>query len=306
MSRRRPKLSPAVIATLEGYRPHNVKPEQREAVELVLPRSRDRVAAAVPRTPKVASTLMGAAVHFELWGLDELGTTDIEVLWHPHNANYYVTTVNKTRSAGWKHGKRSSLRRVGSEVNPGAWTQIPPPVGRSQPPEAYVWYQERGFIVEAQLPGRSNRAARLFTVGASCGAGMSGPEIRAACVENLDDLDDRRIGIRVAGRRFGVVPVRAAYTDVIREAAQEAGSGKFITGDGKNAVYTVAQRITDNGLSLRRARRTWLLANLVAGVGIPALRAMAGPVSMNTLDSLLPAACAQLTPEQAIEQGLRA
>ena len=303
---RLPKLTAGVTTAIETYWPRTLNADQRELLDEVLPVARARVTAVAPRTPKAARTLMWAAVRYEIWGRRVLGTSDPAVLWHPHNTFYFASTVNRRHEPGWKYIMRGALQELGRIANPAAWPQGPPRVGRAACADPYKLYQEDRYIAEARLPGRRNRPARLFIVGAAEGMGLSGPKIRAARVEDLVELGGGRIGARVEGRYAGVVPARREYTDVIREAAEMTGTGRFIIKPGKNAVYNIAARLTDEGLSLRRARASYLVALLAAGLGIPAIRALAGPVSMNTLDALVPAASAALTPEEAIAEGLRA
>lgn len=302
---RLPKLTPAVTTAMHSYWPRRLKANERELLDDVLPVARARVAALAPRTPKAARTYMWAAVRYEIWGRRILGTSDPEILWHPHNTFYFASIVNRLQKPGWQYIMRGALQDIGRIANPAAWPQGPPRVGRAPYADPYKLYQQTRYRAEARLPGRLDRPARLFVVGAALGMALSGPAIRAAHVEDLVELDDGRIGARVEGRYAAVVPARREYTDVIREAAEMTGTGRFVTKPGKNAVYNIAARLTDEGLSLRRARASYLVAVLEAGLGIPAIRALAGPVSMNTLDALVPAASAALTPEEAIAEGLR-
>ena len=304
MSRRRPRLAPAVAQKIAEYQPRQLDAD-REAVEAVMPRVRDRVAAAAPPTPRVARLLLWAGVRYALWG-DQYGITDDETLWQRHNVEAYLVAARKRQPGTWRYETRSALRRLGTTANPAEWPPPPPRIGRSGPPQPYEPYHERGFIANALLGGYPQRAARLFVTGASAGAGMSGPAIRAARVEDLVDLKGDRVGIRVEGRYAEIVPVRDQYTEVVREAAQEACAGLFIVTGGDNSVYNIAAGITDDGLSLPRARATWLVAHLVAGTRLPALKAVAGRLSLNTLDALLPPAGSVLTPAQAVEEALRA
>ena len=304
MSRRRPKLAPAVAQGIMAYQSRGIDAD-REDVDAVMPRVQARVAAAAPPTPRVARLLLWAAIRFSLWG-HKYGIADDETLWQRHNVEAYLTSEKNRQPETWRYEMRSALRRLGTTINPSEWPPPPPPIGRSGPPKPYEPYQERGYIANALLGGYPQRAARLFITGASAGAAMSGPAIRAARVEDLVDLKGDRVGVRVEGRYAEVVPVRDLYSVVVREAAREAGTGKFISSEASNAVYNIASGLTDKGLSLPRARATWLVAHLVAGTRRPALEAVAGPVSQNTLDALLPPAHSVLTPEQAVEEALRA
>ena len=93
---------------------------------------------------------------------------------------------------------------------------------------------------------------------------------------------------RVANRgpRARLVPVRAIYTEMVREAAEETSSGKFITAEGRNAVHRTAERLTADGLLLPCARNTWLTVHLVAGTPLAVLRVLEGPMSMNTPEAM--------------------
>ena len=305
MSRPRRRLAPAVERKIARYWPRELDADPAE-VEAVMERVRLRVAAAKPATPKVARTLLWAATRHALWGR-QFGIDDDEVLYQRRSVEAHLVAARRDRQPGsWRYEMRAGLRQLGATANPAEWPPPPPRIGRSAPPRPYGPHDERGFAADALLDGYPQRAARLFITGAVLGMGMSGPAIRAARVEDLVELRGGRVGMRVEGRAAPVVPARAAYTNILREAAGEAATGNFVTADGANSVYSVAAGITSVGLSLPRARATWLTAHLVAGTPLPALQAVAGPLSLNTLAALLPAAGSALSPEQAVEEALGA
>ena len=305
MSRRRrtPKLAPAVADKIAGYRPLGLE-EDSEVVDEAMPRVRAVVTAAAPATPKTARILLWAAIRFALWGR-KFGITDDETLYQHHNIESFLVSERKRQPESWRYEMRSALRRLGTAVDPAAFPPPPPRIGRGGPPRPYMPYQEDGFIANASLGGYPQRGARLFILGASAGAGWSGPRIREACVEDLVNLRGGRIGMRT-NHHAKVVPVRDLYTEVVREAAREVGTGKFIGTIGTHSVYNIAAGLTDGGLSLPRACATWLVAHLVAGTRLPVLEAVAGRKSLTRLDALLPPASRVLTPEQAVEEALRA
>ena len=72
-----------------------------------------------------------------------------------------------------------------------------------------------------------------------------------------------------------------------RGAAAEAGTGKFVTAESRNAAHSIAERLTKEALSLARARNAWLTAHLVAGIPLAVLRVLEGPGSMNTPEAML-------------------
>ena len=78
-----------------------------------------------------------------------------------------------------------------------------------------------------------------------------------------------------------LVPIRACWTETARRAAQLAHqrhgdrpTTRFIGAADKNAVTRLAASLDfgQGGLSLRRARATWLTAHLLAGTPLVALR----------------------------------
>lgn len=303
MSRRRPKIAPVVADKIAGYRPKKLTADPEDVAE-AMPRVRALVTAAVPATPRVARRLLWAAIRFALWGL-QYGITNDEYLYQRHNIEAFLVSERRRQPESWRYAMRPALRRLGTTANPAEFAPPPPPIGRSGPPRPYEPYQEHGYIANALLNGYPQRAARLFILGASAGAGRSGPQIREARVEDLVDLRGGRIGIRT-DHYAEVTPFRDLYTEVVREAAREARTGKFVVTKGDNTLYNIAAGLTDEGLSLPRARATWLVAHLVAGTRLPVLEAVAGRMSLTRLDELLPSASRVLTPEQAVEEAMRA
>ena len=103
------------------------------------------------------------------------------------------------------------------------------------------------------------------------------------------------------------MPFRKTYTKLVRQAVTVAGKGRFVTTTGVNSVYQIIGGLDTGdgeGLSLRRARSTWLQAHLVAGTPLAALRRVAGPISANTLDTLLKEAAASIDDTQAVLEAL--
>lgn len=170
------------------------------------------------------------------------------------------------------------------------------------------------FAQAALLPGRKDRVARIWVVVASLGTGMRCSEISAATTDDLVERDDGRIVVAVRGVNARSVPIRAAYTDMAHEAIAGAYGDRFFRGTNKYAAAATAGRLPDDPyrcdnsevLALRRARNTWLVAQLTANISLVPLRAVAGPVSAKTLNALTEHVHAELDPAEAIEEALRA
>ena len=154
-------------------------------------------------------------------------------------------------------------------------------------------------------PGRSPLGSgRGFRRGTA-----QGSELGKATVDDIEETAGGRLIVRTKGLKARLVPIRLAHTDLVREALDHAHTGRFIKTTGRNSVYRISSALDTGdgkGLSLRRARSTWLLAHLVAGTSLPALRWLAGSLSANTLAELLPEAADLLDNETAVTEGLRA
>ena len=143
---------------------------------------------------------------------------------------------------------------------------------------------------------------------------MTGADAVRSVPEDLVELGGGRLAVRVRGRNPRVVPIRAEYTSLAREAAQAAEGAKFVQGDNDNAAALVAAKIAGRPgpahkvthLSLRRARNTWLVAHLRANTPWLALRVIAGPVSAYKLNALMAHVAEGFDPDEAVQLGLAA
>ena len=177
----------------------------------------------------------------------------------------------------------------------------------------YLVDEEQTFVLSANLP-KLDRAGRLWVACASLGAGMTDADAVRSVPEDLVELGGGRLAVRVRGRNPRVVPIRAEYTSLAREAAQAAEGAKFVQGDNDNAAALVAAKIAGRPgpahkvthLSLRRARNTWLVAHLRANTPWLALRVIAGPVSAYKLNALMAHVAEGFDPDEAVQLGLAA
>ena len=193
------------------------------------------------------------------------------------------------RSAPWRESARGALRMVGAAVNPD-WPPLPLKVGRRVICAPYTAGEETAFVRTARLVGFSSRATRMWIVGASLGAGLSGPELTGANSSDLVEIADGRLAVQVRGRNARLVPIRHRYTDLVWEAIGDTPDGRFIPGQVRNRVYHIVYRLnpTDGeSFSLRRGRSTWLLSHVVAGTPLHIVQHVAGSLSGNTLTELL-------------------
>ena len=275
---------------VQNWRPTNWSEGDLRTLEPLLPTIRKWVTAVPPRDATQAQRFLGAVAGIAVWAHRMLGTVDRDIVLTPENVEYWSMSQNPQRSPKWRERTRWLLRIVGRAANPTAWPPPPQKVSRLKVAEPYTAVEEKEFVAAARLPGRSNRATRMWIVAGALGAGLNGVEVAAARTTDLQNLDNGRLVVRVRGNNTRPVPIRAAYTDLARAAASLCLAGRFVAGDHRNAVHTVTRRlgpVNAQGLSLRRARSTWLSAHLVAGTPLASLRRIAGPLSSNTLDGLL-------------------
>ena len=304
-----PVLTPAVAKMLEHWRPQGWCDSDLQTLGLVRDTVRDWVVRAAPRNPHVARRMLRASAMLAVWAHQTWGTTDVGTVLDPRNVEYWVMSVNADRSAGWRENTRGALRTVGRAVNPQGWAVPSPPIGSTGIAAPYNSLDETGFVQAARLAGRFNRAARLWVAGGAFGGGLYGREITAATVHDFEETVDGRLVVTTRGPKARMVPIRRAYTKLVREALERSHKGRFIQATGRNTVYRIGTELDTGdgeGLSLRRARSTWLHAHLLAGTPLPALRRIAGPISANSVDILLKDAAAVLDNETAVMEGLRA
>lgn len=307
-------LLPEIQQAIEKWRPRKISTEQQAMLPEVLPVVRRWVAAAMPSSLESARIFMWATTRIALWAYSEFGTLDPEIVLSIHNVEYFTTFESADRSVGWQGEARWTLRCVGRATNPDGWPPKPPELGSSPIALPYSVAEEATFVHAARGTEASNRASRLAVVGFGLGAGLKGEEINMAKPEDVTERNSGLVTVRVAGRYPRLVPIRASYADVVREAVQAADGARFIRGDSHSSVSNVAAALLENpratgrrrGLLLRRARNTWLVAHLEANTPLAALRVIAGPLAKRTLDVLMEHVSAEMTPEEAIEQGARA
>ena len=307
-----PPLLPEVTAVTTAWVPHSVRDADPTVLAAVLAIVRCLVAAVGPETRTAARRLLWALAPFGVWSHETVGAftaTDI----NPRNVEVWVTVNNQRRPQGWRNAARAALRQVGRSVNPQKWPDQPDEVGRPPPCASYDPVEEAGFVEAVGLPGADEPVLRLWVGAASCGAGMRGPEIGAAETGDLREVVAGRLAVLVRGRNARLAPIRACWTDAVRQAVQLVAerpgtSTRFFVSQDRNAAARAANSVSigHTNLSLRRARATWLTAHIVAETPLLVLRKIAGPLSAATLDDLLAATGHTVSPEQAVIKGLRA
>ena len=307
--KRLPVLDPDVTRVLDCWCPEGWSERDLRALESVRETVREWIVRAAPRNPHVARRLLRASAMLAVWAYRTWGTTDPNVVLDPRNVEHWVMTVNEHRSAAWRENIRGALRAVGRAAYPTGWPQPRRQVGRMPAAVSYTQMDETAFVNVAKLAGRTSRAGRLWVVAGAFGGGLHGRELQKATVEDVEEITGGRLAVRVRGSKARLVPIRKTYTKLARKAVDATRGNKFVPSTGANSVYHIVAGLdTGNGegLSLRRARSTWLQAHLTARTPLAALRRIAGPLSANTLDALLKEAAVSLDDTQAAVEALQA
>ena len=307
-------VPPDIETAIEEWMPHRITAEQRRVLPAVLRFVRCCVKAANPTNIEMARQMMRATTLLALWGHTELRTLDPLVLFSAHNIEHFSTRVNRHRSRAWQHQTRWVLRCVGRKLNPDGFSLELPLVGQRSPSMPYSAQAESVFRFAAMASEASNRVSRRVLVAATLGAGCQGIEAVGLTPDDVVVLAGGRFAVNVRGRNPRLVPIRAAYSELLREAVEESDGSSFFRGSSRSMASLLAARLLENpaatnrgrGLSLRRARSTWLAAHLAANTPLGALRVIAGPLSWRTMDFLIEHVSVGIDPDTAVEQGLRA
>ena len=302
--------APHVAAAIDTYRCEELSAAGPAAVKAVAPLARQLVAAARPESPKQARRMLWATSQYLLSAHQQGRPMNTAALLHQQNVKRWLLKERADESNGWKQLALWGLHRVGKAAKAGGWAQDQITLSRSAPAEPYSSEEERSLRQQAAQRHKASRTERQIVVAGSGGCGLPAKEIQSLRPSDLEDLGGGRIAVRIDGRNPRLVPVRAEFTPLILDAAKAARDDDtpFIAaGNSGSRVYAIAGKFTTRdggGLSLPRARSTWLLAHLRAGTPLAALRKIAGPVSADRLNCLLARAAADLDDEDAAKQGL--
>ena len=297
-----------IAATIEEGLPICIRRESQDVIDAVMSPARSVIRDARPTTVAQAQQWLGSLTEMLLHIHQTYGDVDVSAALTHDVIEDYINRVNAARESGWRKTHRSRLRHLGLVVNPQAWPQSER-LAAHVAADIYTEEDETAFGLAGELALFKGKLDQAFVVVGCLGAGLSGPEMARVSPEDVVALSDGRLGIWVAHRNSRLVPVREAYTELLSEICHTVRGDHFIHQRYQNAVHNIGNRITVRELghlSFSRGRSTWIMAHLVIGTPLTALRLFAGPLSVRTLDSLLGAAAERLTPEDAAQKGLLA
>ncbi len=188
------------------------------------------------------------------------------------------------RASSTRGTYRSALYRLAIAVN-GPPGQRPTPFPGSRAPAPYSPAERAELAAAAAAqPDAAKRSSAMAMVVFGIGAGLRPGELVAL---RGDDVarHGRQVTVRITGPAARAVPVASRYAGRACELARRAGSG-FVFRPGpadrsyKNFVTSFAQSLTVGpaapGLSMRRARSSFICDHLAAGTPVGELLAITG------------------------------
>ena len=195
------------------------------------------------------------------------------------------------RASSTRGTYRSALYRLaGSACGPPGQRATPFPGAKAPPPYSPAERAELAALAAAQRdPAARSSALALVVFG--IGAGLRPGELVALRGDDIS-RHGRQVIVQVSGPAARAVPVTADYAGRAWELARRAGSGHvFRPGPAdrsyKNFVTNFARGLTADpaapGLSLRRARSTFICYHLAAGTPVGVLLAVTGIAEAGSL-----------------------
>ena len=307
-----PKSQAALAAAaVKAWLPTNAKRMEPRVREKIEPTVRSCVEATGPHNVEAAHRMLRVSFGVFEWALAELGTTNQETVCHPDNVDHYIVGANGHRSIDWQREARRTLTQIGRVVASRFWPREHTKLPKTGPALPYSPKEEESFRLAAVLKRAPVMVVSAAVVSLTSGAGLSATDIQQAAPDDVVDIGQGRLAIWVApnGPSARLVPIRSDYIDLLNRAIEYSNGQRFVSVVSRNAVYTLAKRIEVHGLGhflLTRARSTWLQAHLLAGTPLAALRAIAGPLSLDTLNQLLGPASQTISSKDAAREGLGA
>ena len=203
----------------------------------------------------------------------------------------FCVTGLRGRACSTRGTYRSALYRLAEAAHgPPGQRATPFPGARAPAPYSPAERAELAALAAAQRDP-ANRSSALALVVFGIGAGLRPGELVALRGSDIT-RHGRRIVVHVSGPAARLVPVTPDYAGRARELARRAGSD-FVFRPGpadrsyKNFVSSFTRGLAADpaapGLSLRRARSTFICRHLAAGTPVPVLLAVTGIAEAGSL-----------------------
>ena len=226
--------------------PLSLRSEAPEVLEAAMPTARQHVARAKPGDPHEVRRFMRPVAELLVSCVKSGETLDPEINLHPDNIDYFVNTICADRSEGWRHETQWVLTLVGQKVVSHLHPAKRRGVGSTGPLILTALMRTKRSCLAGLRCDLGWRGDARLAVAVN-GAGMKGPEARAAQPSDLFDIDDGRLGMQVKGRHSRLVPIRKPYVDLARAVLETADDGPFIVDASHIAVRYLSVPPTRRG-----------------------------------------------------------
>jgi hypothetical protein len=273
-------VKPEVAYFIASYRPKWSEADLSTWDNTIGERVRSWTTYAGPPSVQTAKNAISQTSPYVLWVYSKDGSVTADEVWDPDNVEHWVTKVNANRSDAWRKTHRAALRRFGPLfASKSVWPTPAVAIPRGRVAAPYSEEQERTFAIAARSASGETRARRLFVVAAGFGAGLDGRDLPAVTADRIVDIGAGRLAIALRPGHAPKVPVRSAYSDMLREAVLLAGDRPLLGQSGRNAVSRATSLIRvglDGKLNASRMRSTWIVHHLRNGTPLPYLARIAG------------------------------
>ena len=299
----------AVKTAIDSWSPRGWPKSKQKALHAIVATVRSCVEAAEPPNARSARTWMRPVADLTASVYLRDGNLDLDHIFHAESVAHWVAADLKGVEASTRRTKQSVIWRVGRAVAPAVTQRRPRPIGKVKAPKIYSAAEEDSFRQAAALEWPKNHAEWKWLVGSTLGGGLTGVEAEALGPGDVAAVGAGRLKVHVAGANPRWVPIRADYTELVRDAVRETSGQRFMSSSVYGSAANLAKQLHVEGLgslSLRRARVTWIAAQLRADVSLRSLRRFCGPVHKDTLDALLRQAAEEMDDDEAVLKGLGA
>jgi hypothetical protein len=273
------------------------------AWERVAPLVRRAVREADPLLPYAAGELLGVLAKLAVFADGQGLPAQLEVWLAPELIERFVQVGCPAVSAATRGNYRSRLLRLRKAViGPPLRSGVPVKFSASDASRPYARAEQAALWGwAAGQPTAALRAGCRLLLTLGLGVGLDSPEVVPLRVHDV-----RRPGVQgpvtvaVRGPRQRLVVCRRPFERALAkeaEAVEEAGRARYVfrpghTSRGKNTVTNFLARTVKEprvpALSMGRARATWLVALVEAGLPLTVIVAAAGMKTLHGLSRVLP------------------
>lgn len=274
--------------SINGYEPASVHPE---VWDQVAPQARRWVAMVPVEFGRQAVARLKPLAQYLAWRVEGgMDVNDPTAVFRADDFEYWLATACGHLREGTQSSYRSALRTIGEHVA-GTETACPDRTTPIAKPDPQAPYTDREFAaVLGAISGLRTGTAHhnaMAIVAPSRGAGLGTSDITGLVGTDITMADDSVV-ISVPGPRPRQVAALAAWESELLRLAELCGDKPLFRPDrtdiGPRDIERFCHRlawIDAPRLSITRARNTWIVEHLAAGIPIHVLAAAAGTTAVS-------------------------